>query len=224
MEARYRKDYVGEFVIIESKWSGGKKTENREWIPNPIENQHISGRAVCINKDPGAAHEPVKLDYRVLQRHKGGLLGSKKVQTYGVGDIATEMRLDFAVETDAVKLSQLMATDYQTNNIVYTSARNCVRYPGNFYLIPYKQIMTDMATAVYLAAFDGHKEIFLIGYNDLVDPGQKDWAQQITAIFSSYTGTLFHLVGERARMYDDWLNCANVRAMDYNHFIAYADV
>ena len=48
MQARYRADYPGEFVVIESRWISGKKEEKREWIPNPIENQHISGRAACI--------------------------------------------------------------------------------------------------------------------------------------------------------------------------------
>ncbi len=48
MLERYRKEYDGEFVIVENKISGGKKYQEREWIDNPIENQHISGRAAVI--------------------------------------------------------------------------------------------------------------------------------------------------------------------------------
>jgi hypothetical protein len=77
---QYRSDYEGEFVITESRWSGGKKTQNREWVPNPIKNQHISGRAACIASDV----DKERFDYTRLQRHKGGLLGSKKLQTYGI--------------------------------------------------------------------------------------------------------------------------------------------
>ena len=80
MEARFRVDYAGEFVITGSTWGSGKKTETREWIANPIENQHISGRAACI----GSAFDQGTFDYTRLQRHRGGLLGSKKLQTYGV--------------------------------------------------------------------------------------------------------------------------------------------
>ena len=48
---RYRTDYTGEFLITQATWSGGKKRQKREWVANPIENQHISGRAVCIGSD-----------------------------------------------------------------------------------------------------------------------------------------------------------------------------
>ena len=53
MDARYRQDYAGEFVILETRWTKGKKVERREWIENPIQNQHISGRAVCIGSNEG---------------------------------------------------------------------------------------------------------------------------------------------------------------------------
>ena len=96
MEARYRQDYPGEFVITESKWSGGKKHEKREWIANPIVNQHLSGRAVAI----GSSDDQERFDYRVLATHRGGLLGSLKLQTYGTAKIALQMRLDFTVDTD----------------------------------------------------------------------------------------------------------------------------
>ena len=90
---RYRKDYTGEFIILNTAWAGGKKRTQREWMPNPIENHHISGRAACI----GSSVDKLEFDFTILQRHKGGLLGSKKLQTYGVGEIAKQMRLDFAV-------------------------------------------------------------------------------------------------------------------------------
>ena len=48
MPTRYRTEYDGEFVIVEHKISQGKKIQEREWIDNPIENQHISGRAAVI--------------------------------------------------------------------------------------------------------------------------------------------------------------------------------
>lgn len=220
MEARYRTDYVGEFVILETKWSGGRKSEQREWIPNPIENHHISGRAACIGTDV----DKWQFDYTRLQRHRGGLLSSKKLQTYGTGKIAQEMRLDFAVETTAGRLAQLIESEYQNDNIVYTTPRHCVANPGQFYLIPYNVRMVDLAIAVYLAAFDGHKEIFLLGYHDSIDGGHKDWQTQIFNTITAYTGSLFYLVGEKTRMPDSWLECANTRTLTYLEFISYCDV
>jgi hypothetical protein len=220
MDARYRSDYAGEFVILETKWSGGKKSETREWIPNPIENHHLSGRAACIGSNIDRGH----FDYTRLQRHRGGLLGSKKLQTYGTGEIAHEMRLDFTVETNSDNLLKILQSNYQTSNIVYTSPRHCIAHPGEFYLIPFRPRLIDLATAIYLAAFDGHKEIFMLGYTDETAGGHNEWIQQITNIFSAYAGTKFYLVGESTRMPDAWVNRANTQTMTYRDWIGYCDV
>ena len=220
MQARYRTDYAGEFVILETKWSGGKKTETREWIVNPIENHHLSGRAACI----GSGLDQERFDYTRLQRHRGGLLGSKKLQTYGTGAIAQQMRLDFAVETNLDNLTKILATGYQANNIVYTSPRHCIAHPGEFYLIPLRPRIVDLATVVYLAAFDGHKEIFMLGYTDETSAGHNKWMDQIAGIFCAYTGTKFYLVGEPTRMPDIWVSRSNTQVMPYGDFIGYCDV
>jgi hypothetical protein len=220
IQARYRTDYAGEFVILETKWSGGKKSEQREWIPNPIENHHLSGRAACI----GSTLDLKRFDYTRLERHRGGLLGSKKLQTYGTGTAAQQMRLDFAVETASTNLTKILETKYQANNIVYTSPRYCVAYPGEFYLIPLRPRMVDLAIVVYLAAFDEHKEIFMLGYTDETDGSHNEWIAQITSIFAAYTGTKFYLIGEPTRMPDAWVSCPNTQTLDYLDFISYCDV
>ena len=217
---RYRTDYTGEFIITQSVWSGGKKRQRREWIANPIENQHISGRAVCI----GADHDFDQFDYKILQRHRGGLLGSKKLQTYGLGFAAKQMRLDFTVETDDGLLRELMDSHYYQDNIVYTTPRNCLKYPGVFYLTPYNPVLVKHALAVYLAAFDGHKEIFMIGYNQHTDTGNSAWQAHVSQVISAYPGTKFVIVGTPHHAPDAWLEFANVERMTYREFISYCDV
>jgi hypothetical protein len=219
MQARYRTDYPGEFVILETKWSGSKKTETREWIPNPIENQHISGRAACI----GSNVDRYLFNYTRLSRHRGGLLSSKKLQTYGVGDVALEMRLDFAVETNNEKLDAIHKSGIQEDSIVYTTARNCIKYPGEFYLIPQRPQLVDLATIIYLAAFDGHREIFLLGYHKETEGGRNTWVNDIANIFRTYPVD-FYLVGEPTLMYDEWLDCSNVRTTNYQEWISYCDI
>jgi hypothetical protein len=105
---RFRKDYTGEFIITNTAWAGGRKRTQREWLPNLIENHHISGRAACI----GSAADGSRFDFTILQKHKGGLLGSKKLQTYGTGEIAKSMRLDFAVERDEKIIKDLIDHGY----------------------------------------------------------------------------------------------------------------
>jgi hypothetical protein len=220
MQAQYRSDYAGEFVVTETRWSGGKKTQTREFVANPIENHHISGRAVCIGSD----FDAWQFNHNRLQRHRGGLLGSKKLQTYGTGDIATTMRLDFAVETRAAQLANLKESGYTEKNIVYTTARQCIAMPGEFYLIPLAPRLLDIATLPYLAAFDGHQEIFLLGYNRETPIENDTWDQQVRNVIDAYPGVRFYFVGEPTNMYDSWLDCANADSMTYRDFIGYCDV
>jgi hypothetical protein len=220
MDARYRSNYAGEFVILETRWAGGKKDETREWIANPIENQHISGRAACIGTD----FDRVKFEYARLQRHRGGLLGSKKLQTYGTGSITLEMRLDFAVETNSELLDKIIESGYQENNIVYTSPRQCIAHPGEFYLIPQTPKLLDIATIVYLAAFDQHQEIFLLGYNKEVDVGNSSWYKQVLEVITAYPEVTFYFVGEKTNMFDEWLDANNTKTFNYLDFISYCDV
>lgn len=220
MQANYRTDYAGEFVVTETRWSSGKKQQQREFVANPIENHHISGRAACIGSDM----DKHRFDFTILQRHRGGLLGSKKLQNYSTGSIADVMRLDFVVETRAEKLKSFIDSGYCNNNIVYTTSKNCLNNPGLFYLIPYNPHLLDLATIVYLAAFDGHKEIFLLGYNKDTPVDQVDWQHQLKKIFTTYTGTQFYLVGESTNMFQEWVDCVNVRTMTHLEFISYCDV
>ena len=219
MQARYRSDYPGEFVILESKWSGGKKSETREWIPNPIENQHISGRAACI----GSQVDRYLFDYTRLSRHRGGLLSSKKLQTYGVGSVALEMRLDFTVETNATQVIEIHKAGLQEDSVVYTTSRNCIKNPGEFYIIPQRPQIVDMATIIYLAAFDGHQEVFLLGYHKDTVGNRNTWIDEITSVFNAYPID-FYLVGEPTFMHDQWLDCSNVRTMKYLDWISYCDI
>lgn len=220
MQPRYRTDYPGEFVILTTRWRQGRKDEEREWIPNPIENHHISGRAACI----GSNADQHTFNYTRLQNHRGGLLGSKKLQTYGIGSIAQDMRLDFAVETHKEELAKIIDSNYYENNIVYTTARKCVENPGLFYLIPQNPNMLDLVTAAYLAAFDGHKEIFLLGYNNDTPVDNPQWIEQLVTLFTAYSGTKFYMIGEKTNMSHAWFDCANVTHFYYRDFIGYCDV
>ena len=220
MEARFRADYAGEFVVVERRRVGGRWEETREWIANPIENQHISGRAACIS----GTTDRDKFDYTRLQRHRGGLLGSKKLQTYGVGELVFDMRLDFAVETNPERLKQILDTGYQENNVVYTTPRNCMTHPGEFYLIPQNPHLIDMVLPLYLAAFDGHEEIFMLGYHNETVIESQTWQGQVRAVMDAYPGVIFWLIGENTNMPDLWMDASNTKDMTYREWISYCDV
>lgn len=220
MEAKYRSDYTGEFVITETRWSSGQKEQNREWIPNVIENKHISGRAACIASDT----DKELFNYTILQRHRGGLLGSKKLQTYGTGSILQDMKLDFVAENNRDQLKNIKQNNYHQTSVIFTSAQNCLLNPGDFYLVPYNPGFIDVATIVYLAAFDNHQEIFLLGYNNDTPTGKAGWDLQLKKIFDAYAQTKFYLVGVKGNMPKIWFESANVSFMKYREFITYCDV
>ena len=60
IQANYRQDYAGEFVVLKTRVVNGKKEQTREWIENPIANQHISERAAII----GSTCDHEEFDHR----------------------------------------------------------------------------------------------------------------------------------------------------------------
>jgi len=216
----YRRDYSGEFLVTETRWSGGTKQQSREWIPNPIENHHISGRAAVIVSDT----DRELFDYARLQRHRGGLLGKKRLQTYATGGIWRDMILDFCVGKERSEIDGMVAKKYDERCTVYTTPRIVLTYPGRLYLIPLAPLMDSQATAVYLAAFDGHKEIFLLGANKHTPWLSTSTIANIGSIMAAYDTTQFIVVGVESQVPAEWRRCRNVTCQDYRSWISYCDV
>jgi hypothetical protein len=220
IQQNYRRDYTGEFVLIKSILAGGAKLQEREWIPTAIENYHISGRAAVI----GSRADQELFDFPRLARHRGGLLGKKRLQTYGSGDLWKDMIFDFFVATDQKQTDKIQKTGYSSRSTVYSTTSRCLSHPGHFYLLPYQPVLDELALAVYLAAFDEHREIFLLGYNNETPAGTRTWAENVNEVFETYNTTQFILVGVESNMPDRWRNNSNVSCMRYQKFISYCDV
>ena len=220
IEARYRRDYDGEFVITETRIADGRTKQTREWIPNAIENHHISGRAAVI----GSRIDQERFKHQRLQRHRGGLLGKKRLQTYGTSDLWQDMAFDFFVTTDRGQAQAMANTGYDTRSTIYTNANICIENPGRFYLVPFIQPIDNLALAVYLAAFDGHQEIFMLGYNIDTRGGTAAWIADVAEVMSAYAATQFVLVGTESNMPAVWRQCVNVSVMTHRKFISYCDI
>ena len=219
MEARYRQDYVGEYVLLETRLSQGQLYQKREWIPNLIENHHISGRAAVI----GSRIDLEIFDWKRLRTHRGGPLGQKRLQTYGTGDLWRDMPFDFFVTADRREISSISEQFYDQTTTVYSSPKICMENPGRFYLVPYAPTLDNFSLNLYLAAFDNHQEIFLIGYNKETSQGDS-WINGVNSVIGAYPSTKFYLVGVASNMPDSWRFHANVRSMTYREFISYCDI
>lgn len=216
---RYRRDYDGEFVITEVKIKDNVAKQTREWIANSVTNQHISSRAAVIGSDIDRKF----FEWRRLYRHKGGLLAKKKLQTYGQADMHREMPFDFLVTPDHDTAQEIANLEPATTSVVFASASICLKFPGQFHLVPYLPTIDPLAQAIYLAAFDGHHEIFLLGYSKAMPWGNRSWDSDIAQVFEAYSNTQFWAVG-RGDVPDSWQNSANVDIMPYKKFITYCDV
>ena len=220
IQARYRRDYDGEFVVVETRLVNGRNQQTREWISNPIENHHISGRAAVI----GSRTLSHRFQYQRLQRHRGGLLGKKRLQTYGTGDLWQDMRFDFFVCSDRQQIGSIIEQEYDRRCTVFTTGRICIDNPGRFYIIPYLPQIDVLAMPVYLAAFDGHAEVFMLGYCLETLGGSRTWIADIDSVITAYAGTSFVLVGVEGNMPESWRNHSNVRCMAVPEFVSYCDI
>ena len=146
------------------------------------------------------------------------------MQTYVAGDIWKDFKADFAVTLNDTDLKDSIEAKYTEQNIVYTSASNCIKYPGEFYLIPFYPRLDVLALPIYLAAFDGHKEIFMMGYNNETQSGTRNWQADVNQVIGTYPGVQFIFVGVETNIPDLWRNNRNVRCMDYRKFVTYCDV
>jgi hypothetical protein len=157
----YRKDYTGEDIIVERKKEGTHWYETVETVPNAVTNNQISNRAVVIG------NSPTRLEFNLQNLKKfSGLLGADTLQTYGCNALYRDFTPDFLVAHGNDIVKELAGSEYIKNNIVYTNAIHLLEYPNKFYLIPYNPYADAGTTAAYIAAFDGHKKIYLLGFDE----------------------------------------------------------
>lgn len=218
--ARYRRDYDGEFVILETRLVDGVKQERREWIPNLIRNDQISGRAAVI----GSRYEQDRFQHQRLERHKGGLHGSKRLQTYGAGDIWQDMRLDFYACTNRKRLDEILKTDYDQKTVIYSNANMVIGHPNRLYPTPYSPYLADEALACYLACFDGHTEVFLIGFNHEIQWDDRMVIPDMITVMKTYPGVKFISIGTPAVQPAGWLELHNLETMPIRQFVTYCDI
>ena len=157
----YRKDYTGEDIIVERKKGGTHWYETVETVPNAVTNNQISNRAVVVG------NSPTRLEFNLQNLKKfSGLLGADTLQTYGCNALYRDFTPDFLVAHGNDIVKELAESEYIKDNIVYTNAIHLLEYPNKFYLIPYNPYADAGTTAAYIAAFDGHKKIYLLGFDE----------------------------------------------------------
>ena len=131
------------------------------------------------------------------------------------------------MENNLELLPSLIESKYTEKTICYSSVKGCVQYPGEFYLIPYNQRLTSIATAMYIAAFDGHRELFLLGVDGTADSTSEienaSHVASICKVLAAYSNTKFVFVSNRT-VSSEFRKYSNVQSMNYREWISYCDV
>lgn len=237
-----RDKYWSEDIVVDRALTDGKWVDKVERVHNAVSNNQISNRAVVIGNGPSR----LSFNLRYLKNYSG-LLGADTVQTYGCNALYRDFTPDFLVacgHPDIIK--EISSSNYVNDNIVYTNAIHLLEYPNKFYLIPYDPYTDAGTTALYIAAFDGHKKIFMLGFDNQDTPGfnynvyadtrgydsknalvmEQKWVEDKRAIFDAFNDVEFIRVTERGvdPIPESWKYATNFRQISHRDFILEANL
>jgi len=179
----YRNEYTGEDITTEMSWTSGKWETTKEHVPLGVINNQTSNRAVIVGNGDSRAGFPI----HVLSNSRAGLFGSKALQMYGCNALYRELSPTFLIAAGDEMVKEIADSGYCNDHIVYTNAQHITQYPGKFYLIPQNPTYNAGALATYLACFDGHKEIYLLGFDFAHDGAMTNNVFADTACYSTRT-------------------------------------
>jgi len=157
----YRKFYSGENIVVERSYQNGIWQDTVEAIPNAVINNQISNQAVILGNGPSR----LDFDLNLIKHHKGGLLASRALQSYGCNALYRDYTPHFLIARGNEIIKEIANSGYTNDNIVYTDSIHTLEYPGKFYIVPHDPYADAGTTAAYIAAFDGHKNIYLLGFD-----------------------------------------------------------
>ena len=243
----YRSNYSGEEVVSALTYTEGDWVREVEYVPNAVFNSQISNKAVVLGNGTSRTELYPNGDvFKLLNDHRGGLLASGRVQTYGCNAIVRDYIPDFVVANDEVA-QELVNGGYCDETIIYGTAAMVLSYPGKFYLVPQDPSWDMGARAAYLACFDGHKTVYLMGFDQhsghayhhfnvyAGTPGYPEVNEATTEAF--FTKTMQQVMNTYHRvdfvrvmptgdyyMPDAWKYQLNLRQISFNDFVREVDL
>ncbi len=220
----YRENYTGEDVVTNLVYKDSGWDYSREWIPNQVTNIKTTSQALVIGNGPSWQEDAYKFDLGHITRHKGGLFGVDKLQTYGTNGLYHNFTPDFLV-VDNDYAERAVFDGYTKDHIVYAHGAKIIEFPGKFYLIPQDPSWNAGSIATYLACFDGHTKIYLMGFDG--KPGNDAFYEQtMLEIFNMYNDVDFVRVMPTVGWYmpESWKYVVNLRQITYRDFVIEADI
>jgi hypothetical protein len=245
----YRKNYLGEDVVVDRVYENSKWNPTQEFVANPFPAQPLSDRALVI----GNGTSRLDFDLRIILEHRVGnfhwsqSLSQRKFFTYGCNALYRDFKTDFLILTGNDDFIKDVAHSGECEaRVVYAPNWALFDHPGKFNYIPQSPNWNSGAIAAYMAAFDGHKKVYLMGfdgndtpnfnYNVYADtqhyPSKSDnvledfWVQSLAAVLSAYPDVEFIRVAptEKFRTPEIWKYFLNFKTISFRQFVLEADV
>lgn len=164
----YRDSYGGENVVTSLTYENRDWSPVTEYIPNAVFNTHTTTQALAI----GNGESRLGFDLTHIANHKAGFGGADRLQSYGCNALYRDYNPDFLIVVGDGIAAEIASSDYPGSNIVYAHGQYLLKYPGKFYLIPQNVSYDAGSIAVYMACFDGHKKVYMLGYDNYHGDGE----------------------------------------------------
>jgi len=229
----FRNTYQGEDIHSLATYQEGEWTYDKEFVPKAINNQRFGKSAAVV----GNGSSRKDFDLQLFRR--------KKIQIYGCNALYRDYQPDFLIAVGSQIASEIRQSGYAADNVVYSTPDNILKYPGTFHVIPQNPNWNAGAVASYIACFDGHSRIYLLGhdgidtagypnnvyqdsnaYTDYASVTDKFWALAMGLVFKTYPLVDFVLVNSTGRGYmpAEWLGHTNLRRISFRDMILECDL
>ena len=236
----YRSSYAGENVVTSLTYKDGTWNPVTEHVPNQVFNSHVSTQAIAI----GNGESRQGFDLVHIANHKGGPFGADRLQSYGCNALYRDFTPDFLIAVGNTIVDEIAESGYCENHIVYANGKHVINNPGKFYLVPQNVSYDAGALAVYMACFDGHQKIFLLGYDGydgsqltnniykntngyaVEEQNESFWNLSLLSVIRTYHDVEFVSVMPSRDWYlaNEFKSLLNFRQIDFRDFVLEADV
>lgn len=238
----YRSNYGGESVVTSLTYENQDWTPVTEYVENNVFNTYTTTQAIAI----GNGESRSGFDLQHIALHKAGFGGADRLQSYGCNALYRDFTPDFLIAVGNGVVNEIADSGYTGNNIVYVHGEHILNYPGKFYLIPQNVSYDAGSIAVYMACFDGHKKVFMMGYDNydtlgpvnniykntpgyLTSADQQNgtfWAKALHSVMTTYSDVDFVRIMPTQGWWipPELADLPNFRQIDFRQFVLEANI
>jgi hypothetical protein len=227
----FRNAYPGEDIYSSATYIEGKWNYEKEYVTRTLDHQGFGKKAVVIGNGTSRS------EFNLAEFQKSYV--KTRIRTYGCNDLYQDYTPDFLVVTRPDTIKKVNQAGYCKDNVVYSGSDAILRYPGAFHLIPQDPSWNSGSIAAYLACFDGHPVVYLLGFdgNDAPDTNNNVYKRNevqndsfmsltMTHVFKSYPLVDFVLVNSTGRGYMPaaWYGYTNLRRISFRDLVLECDL